>query len=100
MILMLALGIGLLLGAAVMLALNLHYLAIGSVSALVNTRIGPTRYVTFTLRDQPDDFHNAIAFNLAACGVLAIVGLTLLCWGIRLVHKCPTKPNGDPWWFI
>lgn len=100
MILLLALGIGLLLGAALLVAMNLHYLAIGSVSALVNTRIGPTRYVTYTLRDQPDDFHAAIAFNLVACGVLAVVGLVLLWCGIRLVRKFPTKPNGDPWWFI
>lgn len=100
MTVLLALGALLLMLAAVLVAMNLYFLSLGSVPGLINDRLRPIRQVTYTLRDSPDDFYAAITLNLLFCAGMAMVGLTLLWYAMRLIRQRPTRPNGEPWWFI
>ena len=100
MMLLLLTGGVLILVALGLVLMNLHYLQVGSVTDMVNDRIRPIHYVTRTLRDNPEAFHASIVYNLVFCGLMLLVGVALVWVGIRLIRRYPTKPNGDPWWFI
>lgn len=93
-------GAFLIIIATVLVLVNLHFLSIGSIDGYLNNRIGGGRHVVYTLRDNADDFHLAIAGNLAFCGGMIIVGAFLMRHALRQIRKRPTKPNGEPWWFI
>lgn len=93
-------GAFLIIIATVLVVVNLHFLSIGSIDAYISNRIGGGRHVVYTLRDSPDDFHLAIAVNLVFCAGMIIVGALLMGYALRQLRKRPTKPNGEPWWFI
>ncbi|MBV6286156.1 hypothetical protein [Pseudomonas aegrilactucae] len=83
-----------------LVAVNLYFLSIGSVHGYINHRIGGGRHVVYTLRDNADAFYLTITANLVFCAGMAIVGVILAWYALRQLRKRPTKPNGEPWWFI
>lgn len=100
MMVLLMAGFLLIVGALTMVLLNLQDLQAGSVTSMVSNRIRPVHHVTHTLRDNPDAFHAAILFKMVFSGLMLLVGIALAWVSIRQLRRTPTKPNGDPWWFI